>query len=129
MATHHFSQSAMGMTQNTVKASYAAGEKTMELEISDYGDLGRLAAGAWSQRTLDKDTAEEVERIYRKGARAYKEQWRKDGSNSSLETILDNGVQVTLTGNGVDIKTLYATLDAMGSSQLAGIARQPAPQK
>ncbi len=123
------SQSAMGMTQNTVKASYALGEKSIDVEISDYGDLGRLAAGAWSQRTLDRDTAEEVERIYRKGARAYNENWRKDGSYSSLEAMLDNGVQVSLTGNGVDIKTLYSTLEAMGATQLAAIARQQAPQK
>lgn len=123
------SQSAMGMTQNTVKASYALGEKTIDVEISDYGDLGRLAAGAWSQRTLDRDTAEEVERIYRKGARAYNENWRKDGSYSSLEALLDNGVQVSLTGNSVDIKTLYSTLDAMGANKLAAIARQQAPQK
>lgn len=123
------SQNAMGMTQNTVKASYALGEKAIDIEISDYGDLGRLAAGAWSQRTLDRDTAEEVERIYRKGARAYNENWRKDGSYSSLEAMLDNGVQVSLTGNGVDIKTLYSTLEAMGATQLGAIARQQAPQK
>jgi len=118
------SQSAMGITHNTVKATYTLGEKTIDVEISDYGDLGRIAAGAWSQKTLDRDTAEEVERIYKKGGRAYNEKWRKDGSYASLEAMLDNGVQVSLNGNGVDIKTLYSALDAMGANQLAGIARQ-----
>ena len=119
------SESIVGMEQNTVKASYGRDTKTIAVEISDYGDLGRLAAGAWSQKTLDRDGPDEVERIYRKGARAYNEKWRKDGSYATLEAILDNGVHVSLTGNGVDIKVLYAALDAMGSNQLAAIARQP----
>ena len=119
------SQSAMGMTQSTVKATYGQDGKTIAVEISDYGDLGRLAAGAWSQKTLDRDGPDEVERIYRKGARAYNEKWRKDGSYATLETILDNGVHVSLKGNGVDVKALHSALDAMGSNQLAAIARQP----
>ena len=122
-------QSAMGMTQNTVKASYGQGAKSIELEISDYGDLGRLAAGAWSQKTLDRDSADDVEKIYRKGARAYNEKWRKDGTSASLEAILENGVQVSLQAQGVDIKTLYGALDAMGANQLGAIARQQQAQK
>lgn len=117
-------QSMMGITLNEVRASFGQDDKTLELVISDHSGIGRAAASAWAARSLEREDADEVERIYRQGKRVFHEIWRKDGSSASLQVLLDNGVQLELQGSGLDIEALRAALPGLGVDELAGVTRQ-----
>lgn len=118
-------ESVMGITLNQVQASFGAADKTIEVDITDHGGISRISATAWAARSLQREDAEEVERIYRKGDRAFHETWRKDGSGASLLVLLSNGVQVQLQGSGVGIEALRDALPGLGVDRLAGLPRQP----
>lgn len=95
------SDNAMGMQFSTVKARYAADGERLEVEIQDMGaasSLLRMGAG-WVNSTADSEDENEVERIYRKDGIHMHERYRKDGSNASLEMMLENGVMLKLSGN------------------------------
>ncbi|NJM43110.1 MAG: hypothetical protein HC858_02320 [Brachymonas sp.] len=75
------SQSMMGIHVTEVSAGYGEGNEAIEIDIQDIGASAMLAAamGSWAQGTVDKDTKEEAERVYRKDGIAFKEFYRKDG--------------------------------------------------
>jgi len=118
------SESVMGITLNQVRASFGQADKTIDVIITDHSGIGRLGATAWAARSLEREDAEEVERIYRKGNRAFHETWRKDGSGASLLVLLDNGVQVKLESSGLGVEALRAALPGLGIDPLAATARQ-----
>jgi hypothetical protein len=117
-------ESVMGISQHEVRASFGAADKTLDVVITDHSGIGRVAATAWAARSLEREDAEEVERIYRKGSRAFHETWRKDGSGASLLVLLDNGVQVKLQGSGVGIEALREALPGLDLDALAATKRQ-----
>lgn len=114
-----------GLDHHEVTASFGTPEKSIEVVLSDSSSLGRLAATAWARSTLDSEDAEQVERIYTRGARAFHETWRKDGSSAQIKLMLDNGVIVELQGQGVGIDGVRQALNDLGLDGLAKVARKP----
>ncbi len=97
----------MGFTGSTAKAVYAASGKQLELSVVDAGGLGGLMSMAsWAGVTMDRETDQEVEKIYKQGKRTVRESYAKDGSRSELSVVLENSVMVNASGRGVDIATL-----------------------
>jgi hypothetical protein len=94
------SDGMMGMQVASAEAMYRSSEHHVEVRLQDIGAASMLAASmaAWTRSTVDKETPEEVERVYRRGDVYYKESYRKDGSRASLLMLLPNGV--LLEGNG-----------------------------
>jgi hypothetical protein len=115
---------AIGIASSMAKASYAAGDKHLQLTITDLGGTAGLAAlAAWSGMTMDKETAEQVEKVYKQGERTVREQYRKDGSQGEVTVLLTNGVIVEAKGQQLDLATLKKSLDAVGLDKLEAVKR------
>lgn len=116
----------MGIAATMVHARYEGDGKSMELAINDYGSGAALMGmAAWANVTRDKETSEDVEKIYKKGARTFSETWRKDGSSAKVLVLLENGVMVEAEGDGVGIGPVRASLDSLGLDRIAQLKRQP----
>ena len=106
---------AMGFGGSTAKATYANGNRSLELSITDTGGLAGMAAmAAWANVTMDKEANGRVEKVYKDGAGTVHEEYHTDGSSGEVTTILANGVIVESQGQGLDIaslKKIAASLD------------------
>ena len=112
---------AMGIAGSAAKASYAAGDKRVELSITDTGGLAGLATMA--NMTVDKETDGKVEKIYKDGGRTVHEEYRKDGNHGEMAVILANGVVVVAEGSRVDIATLKGALQGLDLAKLEATKR------
>lgn len=122
------SNQAMGLAGSVAKASYTAGEQRVDLSIIDLGGLGGLAAMAgWAQTTMDRDTPEKTEKVYKQGGRTVHEESRKDGRSSEIGVLLGNGVMVEAKGRGVDAATLKTLLAGVNLDRIEGLARPAKP--
>jgi hypothetical protein len=118
------SEAAMGMQFTNVSAQYSEGERLIEVRMQDIGAVPALAIGmaAWSKSTVDRETPDEVERVYRRDGVAYKESYRKDGTSASLVMLLPNGVLLEGSGN-LPMPDLQAALQALPMGQVAALKR------
>jgi CO/xanthine dehydrogenase Mo-binding subunit len=120
------SDSAMGMSFSSVTAEYTRDNGRVEVKVQDLGAVPALgmAMGAWAQSTVNRETQDEVERIYQKDGVSFKEEYRKDGSSAEMSVMLANGVMVELTGDNVDMDGLRGALAALDIKGLAGLKRE-----
>ena len=103
---------AMGIAGSTAKATYAAGDQHAQLTITDLAGLGGMAAMAgWANMTVDKETTDSVEKVYKQGSRTVHEEYRKDGSHAEYTVILANGVIVETRGDKVDMAALRSAVN------------------
>lgn len=118
------SDEAMGITFSSVNATYGRDGRDIDLAIHDIGSAPILvmAMGAWSKSTVNRETAEEVERVFRRDGVATKEEYRKDGSHAEIAQLLPNGVMFEVSGN-VDIETLRGALATLDVNTMAALAR------
>jgi len=115
---------AMGVAGSSAKASYGAGERRIELSITDTGGLAGLAAMAgWANLTMDKETDGKIEKVYKDGARTVREEYRKDGSRGELTVILANGVIVEAEGRKVDMATLKQVVAGVDLGRIEALKR------
>jgi len=109
---------AMGFSGSGAQASYAAGDRHVDLAIVDTAGLAGIAnlvTGA--DMTMDKESDGNVEKMYKQGARTVQEKYRKDGSRSEMSVILANGMVVAGGGN-VDIATLKRMVESVDLGRL-----------
>ena len=118
------SEAAMGIQFTNVSAQYAEGERLIEVRMQDIGAVPALAIGmaTWSRSTVDRETPDEVERVYRRDGTAIKEEYRKDGTSASLVMLLPNGVLLEGSGN-LPMDELRAALQAVPAGQVAALKR------
>lgn len=118
------SDQAMGIDFTSVNAAYAQDMQLLDLTIQDIGSAPVLmmAMGAWSKSTVNSETAEDVERVFRKDGRAIREQYRKDGSHAEIAQLLPNGVLLEVSGN-VDIEIMRAALATLDLNTMAALKR------
>jgi hypothetical protein len=115
---------AMGIAGSSARAVYAAGDKRVQLSVTDLGGLGGMAALAgWASVTSDRETNDEVEKVYKQGNRTVREEFRKDGSHAELTTILPNGVLVEAKGERVDLAALKRAVDTMNLARVEALQR------
>ena len=117
--------SAMGLSFSSVEALYAKDDKSLNVKVQDIGAVKVLAMGmaAWASSTVNRETADEVERVYQKDGISYKEEYRKDGSHASYSMMLANGLMVDVTGNGMDMDAMRAAVGAMDTQALGALVR------
>jgi len=109
---------AMGFSGSGAQASYAAGDRRVDLTIADTAGLAGIAnmvTGA--DVTIDKESDGNVEKMYKQGARTVQEKYRKDGSRAETSVILANGIVVSADGN-VDIATLKRMVESVDLGRL-----------
>jgi hypothetical protein len=116
-----------GLAGSSAKARYAAGDKQLELSITDLGGLGAIAASGMIGVESDRETADKVERTYKQGKRTLKEEARKDGSQSEFTVMLANGVMVEATGRQIDLGTVKGLVNGLALDQLEAKQRPAKP--
>jgi hypothetical protein len=115
---------AMGIAGSSAKATYSAGERQLNLSITDTGGLAGLATMAgWANMTMDKETDGRVEKVYKDGARTVHEEYQKDGSHGEVTVILSNGVIVEANGSKVDAETLKKVLAGLDLGRIEAMKR------
>ncbi|HEX7441056.1 MAG TPA: Yip1 family protein [Caldimonas sp.] len=119
---------AMGIGGSTAKAAYSAGERRIQLSITDLGGMGGLAAMAgWANMTVDRETDSQIEKVYKEGGRTVREEYRKDGSHGEFTTILGNGVVVEATGDKIDMPTLKKVVAGVDLAKIEALKRAAKP--
>lgn len=115
---------AMGIGGSSARATYAAGDKQVELSITDSGGLAGLAAMAgWANLTMDKETDTKIEKVYKDGARTVREEFSKDGSHGEMTVILANGVIVEADGRRVDMAALKKVVAGIDFAKIEALKR------
>lgn len=115
---------AMGMGGSSAKASYAQGQRRIDLSITDLGGFAGVAAMAsWANVTADRETSQKIEKTYKQGQRTIKEEAWKDGSRGELTVLLANGVMVEANGHQIDLSTVRGIVERLGLDQLEAIKR------
>ena len=115
---------AMGIAVSNAKASYANGDRHLNLSITDTGGLAGLAAMAgWANMTMDKETDGKVEKVYKDGARTMHEEYQKDGSRGEVTVILANGVIVEAEGDHMDVGSLKKVIAGVDLGRIEALKR------
>ncbi len=115
---------AMGIAVSSAKASYANGDRNLNLSITDTGGLAGMAALAgWANMTMDKETDGKVEKVYKDGARTMHEEYQKDGSRGEVTVILANGVIVEAEGDHMDVGSLKKVIAGVDLGKIEAMKR------
>lgn len=117
---------AMGLSFSSVEAMYSKEDKSINVTVQDMGAAKVLAMGmaAWASSTVNRETQDEVERVYKKDGISYKEEYRKDGSSAAYSMMLENGLMVDATANGVSMDTLKSALSKIDIAALGALVRE-----
>lgn len=119
---------AMGIAGSSARGRYEAGDKNVELSITDTGGLAGLAALAgWANMTVDRETDGQIEKVYKQGNRTVREEYRKDGSHGEVTVILSNGVIVEAQGDNVAAADLRKIVEGVNLGKIESMTR-PAKQ-
>lgn len=117
---------AMGISSSSAKATYGAGGKHVQMSITDLGGLAGIAAMAgWANMTVDKETQDSIEKVYKQDGRTIHESYRKDGSHGEYTVILQNNVIVEAEGDQVDIATLKSLVSGIDLGGIESTKRVP----
>jgi hypothetical protein len=118
--------SAMGLSFSSVQAEYAQDDRSIEVKLQDIGAVKMLAMGmaAWASSTVNRETQDEVERIYKKDGVAYKESYRKDGSQAEFSMMLANGVMVDVNSQGMPMDAVKAAVASMDTAAIGALVRE-----
>ena len=118
--------SAMGLSFSSVQAEYAQDSRSIEVKLQDIGAVKMLAMGmaAWASSTVNRETQDEVERIYKKDGVAYKESYRKDGSQAEFSMMLANGVMVDISSQGMPMDAVKAAVASMDTAGIGALVRE-----
>jgi hypothetical protein len=115
---------AMGIGGSTARASYGAGDKRVELTVTDMGGIGAFAMVAgFAQMTGDSETDSTVEKTYKQDARTVHEEFHKDGSQGDVTVFLGNGVMVEASGRRMDMAALRKVLDEADLGKIESLKR------
>lgn len=117
---------AMGLSFSSVEALYSKDNQSINVKVQDIGAVKVLAMGmaAWAASTVNRETPDEVERVYQKDGASYKEEYSKDGSRAEFGIMLPNGLLVDATANGVAMDTLKAAVASMDMGTLGALTRE-----
>lgn len=120
------SDNALGMSFSSVTALYANDDREIDVKVQDIGSVPALAMamGAWAQSTVNRETADEVERVFQRDGVSFKEEYRKDGSQAELTMMLPNGVLLEARGSNMDMDTLRDAVNGIDLKGMAGLKRQ-----
>jgi hypothetical protein len=120
------SDNAMGMTFSTVTSEFRNDAGRVEVKLQDLGAMPALAMamGAWANSTVNRETQDEVEKVYQRDGASIKEEYRKDGTRAEMSMMLANGVMIEVTGDNVNMDGVRSAMAALDVKGLAGLKRQ-----
>jgi hypothetical protein len=114
-----------GIAASSADATYGGtGAGTLEVSVSDLGNMGGIAAIANLGTTLQAES--ESDSGYEKNVdvdgRKVHEKWTNDGKHSDLLEIVDNRFAISVTGTGVDMDAALAALRAVDVPKFQALA-------
>lgn len=115
-----------GMGEGMISSAtgeYRNGDRTLKLSLVDVGGGLGAAAAMWSSMTMDRDTAEETEKIYHDGKRSVHEKVSKSGGSAEYQVVLDNGLMVSAEGQHMDLAALKGAVAALDLSKAESLPR------
>ncbi len=117
---------AMGLSFSSVEALYSRDSQSINVKLQDIGAVKMLAMAmaAWASSTVNRETQDEVERIYKKDGVAYKEEYRKDGSRAEFSMMLPNGLLLDATSQGTDMEAVRDALASINTAALGALVRE-----
>lgn len=120
------SDKAMGLSFSSVTSEFGNGSGRVEVKVQDIGAMPALAMamGAWAQSTVNRETQDEVEKVYQRDGVSIKEEYRKDGSRAEMSMMLGNGVMIEVSGDNVGMDGVRAAMAALDVNGLARLKRQ-----
>lgn len=115
---------AMGIAGSSARGRYEAGDRQVELSITDTGGLAGLAALAgWANMTVDRETDGRIEKVYKQGNRTIREEYDKDGSQGEITVILANGVIVEAQGDNIPPAELKNIVEGLNLGRIESMQR------
>jgi Yip1 domain len=115
---------AAGVSMSSARAEYGDAKQRITLSINDTGGLAGLAGIATALNlSVDKQTPDGSERVYRQGQRTVREQTDKRSERTELSVMMPNGVMVEAEGSGVDLPALKSVVDALPLANLESAGR------
>jgi hypothetical protein len=112
---------AMGMKASSATARYTDGSNgSIQVEISDLGSLSGLAGlAAKFDPSMEKETDTGYERTTKINGQLVHERYDRHSRSGEVNVILNNRFSVSISGSGVDAKTLTGALREIDVSRLA----------
>jgi hypothetical protein len=109
----------MGVHTSSASAEYGSGEQQISLSITDTGNFAGLASMAsWMGVTVDRETQDGIERVYKQGNRTIRESVDKQSKEVEYEVILPNGVIIKAEASGVAPGVLKGMVDELPLAKL-----------
>jgi hypothetical protein len=121
------SEGMMGVTMPSVSAQFADNNSQLEIRIQDFGHLPAVALSkaAWAQHTIEREDAQEVERVYQKEGMRIQELYAKNGDSAHIHYLLPNHVLLELNGQSADMQALRKAAAQIDLKALATAPRNP----
>lgn len=118
------SMGAAGMGGSQASATYAKGEQSLKVELTDMAAVGALAGiGAALNVTSEKETATGFERTRSEDGRMVTEKWDNASKNGSYTTTIANRFMLTVEGDADSFDDLKAVASAIDPAQVAALAQ------
>ena len=125
-------KTVMGSLQiATGKAGYqdAAGERSIDLEVTDMGGMGALSLLAgWALVQTERESDQGYERVHEKDGRRVHEKWDASTRAGTYELIIADRFLVQLEGHGLEMDQLRSAADSLDLDELDELrdeGRQP----
>ncbi|TDU26630.1 Yip1-like protein [Panacagrimonas perspica] len=117
----------MGLQIANGKGSYrdAAGERSLDLEITDTGGMKGLALFAgWALVQTEKESDQGYERVYDDGGMRAHEQWDTSSRSGTFDLIVADRFLVKLQGRGVEMDDIKKAAKSLDLSDLAALKNE-----
>jgi hypothetical protein len=113
---------AMGGVGSEARATYASGDHTFELKITDMNALGALAGiGSAMNMQSSREDAEGYARTGTVDGQMQTEEWNIARSHGKFGRMIDNRFMVEAQGNAASMDELRAAVGAVDTGALTGL--------
>lgn len=118
------SSEAGGLNTSMARATYTAGEGSVDLSVTDMGGAAAFAQlGAAFDVSHSEAAGTRYEKFGKVGGRLTKEQYDSTARSGEYSVVVAERFMVEANGRNVDMAVLKAAVNSVGFSRLEGLAR------
>ena len=114
---------AVGIVVSHAKARYEGDGSSLQVKITDPGNLSGFAAMAamWMKVEIDRETETGYEKTGSIAGRRFHEKYDKSAKSGEYTMVVGNRYMVDVHGNGVDMATMKKAMDQLDLAKLEGM--------
>jgi hypothetical protein len=111
---------AMGVVVSHAQGRYEGDGSSIQVKITDPGNLSSFAAMAavWMNLEMDRETDNGYEKTGSAGGRRFHEKYDKTSKSGEYTMIVGKRYMVEIRGDGVDMATLKKAMDSLDLAKL-----------